>query len=103
MSELAERLDLITRRFCPDDYFNGGTFGLADIVFATLFRYFPVLDQVCARKVGPTLSEDLRTWWARVQNRPSVMGAVPYTYEAELSQFIATKQSHAGCVLGQLN
>ncbi|WP_306031308.1 glutathione S-transferase family protein [Stappia sp. MMSF_3263] len=103
MTELAERLKTIDERFRPRPYFAGEAFGLVDAVFATLFRYFPVLDAASDAKLEAGLPGALADWWTVVRRRASVTDAVPRTYEAELIRFIAGKESHAGQVLAQLN
>ncbi|MEM9631807.1 MAG: glutathione S-transferase family protein [Pseudomonadota bacterium] len=99
MTELADRLDIVSIQFPPDDYFAGEQFGLVDVVFATLFRFFPVLDQVSTVKLKPGMPEKLATWWDLVRHRPSVSSAVPDSFNKELTQFIAAKQSYAGRML----
>ncbi|GLT10990.1 glutathione S-transferase family protein [Sulfitobacter porphyrae] len=102
MADLKERLDIVNSRFAPKDYFAGSEFGLVDAVFATLFRYIPVLDMLSEVTLGDRLPGTLVTWWETVRARPSVSAAVPRDYEAELGRFIAGKQSHAGRVMAQL-
>ncbi|PRD40663.1 glutathione S-transferase family protein [Phyllobacterium phragmitis] len=101
MTELAERLKIIDERFRPRQYFAGEAFGLVDAVFATLFRYFPVLEAASDAKLETGLPGALADWWTVVRRRASVTDAVPRTYEAELIQFIAAKKSYAGHVLAQ--
>jgi len=99
ITSLIERLKVVHSRFPPNDYFAGPEFGLVDAVFATLFRYFPVLDLVSDTKVQAKLPATLIDWWKMVRYRPSVSIAVPRDYNSELKQFIAKKKSHAGRVL----
>jgi glutathione S-transferase len=99
MAELADRLNIVSVQFPPDDYFAGDEFGLVDVVFATLFRFFPVLDRISTVKLEPGMPNNLRTWWNLVRQRPSVSAAVPATFNVELTQFIAAKQSYAGRML----
>lgn len=100
LRELEERLRIVDDRFQPKKYFAGDAFGLVDAVFATLFRYFSVFDRVSETKLNDSLPQKLTEWWALVGSRKSVKDAVPPTYEAELIQFIAQKESHAARVLG---
>jgi glutathione S-transferase len=99
LRELEERLRIVDERFQPQKYFAGDAFGLIDAVFATLFRYFSVLDRVSETKLSDFLPEKLTEWWALAGRHRSVKDAVPATYEAELVQFISQKDSYAARVL----
>lgn len=99
MTEIAQRLNIVAASFAPRRYFAGAEFGLIDAVFATLFRYFPVLDRASTVTLAGVLPGALAEWWNRVQRRPSVRSAVPEAYQAELTRFVAAKSSHAGRVL----
>ena len=101
LRDLEERLRIVDDRFQPQKYFEGDAFRLVDAVFATLFRYFSVFDRVSETKLNDSLPQKLTEWWALVGSRKSVKDAVPETYEAELIQFIAQKESHAGRVLAK--
>ncbi|KQV41523.1 glutathione S-transferase family protein [Rhizobium sp. Root1204] len=100
LRELEERLWIVNGRFQPHKYLAGDAFGLVDGVFATLFRYFSVFDRVSETKLSDALPPKLTEWWALVGSHKSVKNAVPPTYEAELIQFIAQKESHVARVLG---
>jgi glutathione S-transferase len=102
LRELEERLRIVNDRFQPNKYFAGNAFGLVDTVFATLFRYFSVLDRVSETKLSDALPQKLAEWWALVGRHKSVKDAVPPTYEAELIAFIARKESHAARVLARI-
>ncbi len=99
LTELSMCLETVQKWFAPQGYFAGPGFGLIDAVFATLFRYFPVLDMVSKVKLETVHSGVLGEWWKMVRCRPSVVAAVPHEYETELMHFIAAKSSYAGHVL----
>jgi len=96
LSALDQRLEKIERRFPPSPYFAGDRFGLVDAVFATLFRYFPVLGTVSPLSPTDRLGPALVSWWDRIRIRPSVAAAVPDSYEAELRHLIAAEETAAG-------
>lgn len=100
LRELEERLRIVDERFQPQKYFAGDAFGLVDGVFATLFRYFSVFDRVSETKLSEALPSKLTEWWVLVGSHKSVKDAVPPTYEGELVQFIAQKESYAARALG---
>ncbi|TYC54133.1 glutathione S-transferase family protein [Rhodobacterales bacterium] len=99
MEDLAGSLQSVGYRFPPMPWFAGQEFGLADAVFATLFRYFPVLDAGENRLIADALPASLCDWWQMARRRASVSSAVPASYDAELRQFIREKESHLGRVL----
>jgi glutathione S-transferase len=99
MTDLAERLKVVHARFPPRGYFAGPEFGLVDAVFATLFRYFSVLEMASKVRLEAELPNALIEWWDKVRGRPSISAAVPQNYNFELKRFIAAKKSHAGRVL----
>lgn len=96
MTALAQSLETVAERFAPETYFAGAQFGLADAVFATLFRYFPVLDGISCGTLEKELPGCLADWWERAHIRPSVAAAVPSGYGEELRRFIAARDSYAG-------
>lgn len=101
MADLIRGLDVVDAGALQNGFFAGREFGLLDVVLATLFRYFPVLDLVSDVKVQAALSDAMRTWWKVVGARPSVSAAVPQDYHSELIRFIAARNSHAGRVLAR--
>lgn len=96
ITDLARRLQTVAARFAPEEYFAGAEFGLADAVFATLFRYFPVLDEIADGTLEKDLPGVLADWWAEIRDRPAVADAVPHSYREELRAFIAARDSYAG-------
>ena len=96
MTDLTQRLETAAAHFAPERYFAGAEFGLADAVFASLFRYFPVLDEVADGTLEKDLPGVLADWWTEIRARPSVAAAVPRSYREELRAFIAARDSHAG-------
>lgn len=101
MTELLRRVEIVEARLPREAYLAGPEFGLLDAVFATLFRYFPVLDRVTDVQIQAKLADSLSDWWERVRVRPSIAAAVPENYEDRLVRFIGAKNSHAGRVLAQ--
>jgi len=72
-------------------YFNGQAFSLVDAAFATVFRYFEVIDRYadfdfvqCTR---------LTTWRNELRRRPSVQRAVVSDYAERLHTFLLTRNS----------
>ncbi len=55
MLDITERLTIVNTWFLPQPYLAGKQFGSIDIVYAILFRYFPVLDLIATRKLSDGL------------------------------------------------
>ncbi|PPT74985.1 hypothetical protein XaplCFBP3122_14670 [Xanthomonas arboricola pv. populi] len=68
-------------------YFAGPTFGMVDVVFAPLLRYFGLLPaQVCA-PIFEGLPR-IGAWRAALAARPSVIGAVAQDYASRFQQHL---------------
>ncbi|MFY0682170.1 MAG: glutathione S-transferase family protein [Thalassovita sp.] len=78
-------------------YFAGDDFHLIDGVWATIFRYFDVFDDIQDFGILKDL-EPLNTWRETVAARDSVINAVPEGYNDRLKTFLSKKNS----VLGQM-
>jgi glutathione S-transferase len=83
-AELAERAD--------SPYFAGAAFCMVDAVFAPVFRYFDVFDEIgdfgCLRGL-PKVS----TWRAALGQRASVRSAVGVDYAPRLRDFLRARNS----------
>jgi glutathione S-transferase len=74
-------------------YFAGGNFSLVDAVFAPIFRYFDVFDEVIDLAVFAQTPK-LRKWRAELAKRPSVQTAVGPDYPELLRAFLARHDAH---------
>ena len=90
---LSEKFDHVERRLTDGPFFDGDKFCLVDAVFAPIFRYFDVFDQIDDFGI---LSGKPKTdrWRAALAGRPSVKEAVVADYNQRLRQFLTAKQSH---------
>jgi glutathione S-transferase len=74
-------------------FFAGESFGLVDAVFAPIFRYFEVFDEI--RDLGMfDRTPKLRAWRAALALRPSVKAAVGPDYPQLLRAFLARHDAH---------
>lgn len=81
-----------------DPYFSGNKFHLIDAVYATVFRYLPVVGSLTPRDVlrhCPKLSH----WASVLAKRSSVKRAVPEQYDSLLHHFIREQSSLAASQL----
>ncbi|HEX7924344.1 MAG TPA: glutathione S-transferase family protein [Bradyrhizobium sp.] len=74
-------------------FFAGDKFGLVDAVFAPVFRYFDLFDQLTDLAVF-THTPKLRAWRSALAQRPSVRSAVSPEYPALLHAFLVGHRAH---------
>jgi glutathione S-transferase len=74
-------------------FFAGKSFSLVDAVFAPIFRYFDLFDQLTELAVF-THTPKLRAWRSALAQRPSVRSAVSPDYPALLHAFLVGHRAH---------
>ncbi|MGL3208123.1 glutathione S-transferase family protein [Bradyrhizobium sp. BR 1433] len=74
-------------------FFAGQNFSLVDAVFAPIFRYFDLFDQLTDLAVF-THTPRLRAWRSALAQRPSVRSAVSPDYPALLHAFLVGHRAH---------
>jgi glutathione S-transferase len=74
-------------------FFAGEQFSLVDAVFAPVFRYFDLFDQLTDLAVF-THTPKLRAWRRALAQRPSVRSAVSPDYPALLHAFLVGHRAH---------
>ncbi|MCP1833380.1 glutathione S-transferase [Bradyrhizobium sp. USDA 4532] len=74
-------------------FFAGQNFSLVDAVFAPIFRYFDLFDQLTDLAVF-THRPKLRAWRSALAQRPSVRSAVSPDYPALLHAFLVGHRAH---------
>jgi len=74
-------------------YFAGETFSLVDAVFAPVFRYFDVFDELTELRIFSDLPK-VRGWRAELAKRPSVRSAVGADYPQLLRAFLVRHDAH---------
>ncbi|TWC06931.1 glutathione S-transferase [Bradyrhizobium macuxiense] len=74
-------------------FFAGERFSLVDAVFAPIFRYFDLFDQLTDLAVF-THTPKLRGWRSALAQRPSVRSAVSPDYPALLHAFLVGHRAH---------
>jgi glutathione S-transferase len=74
-------------------YFAGTGFSLVDAVFAPIFRYFDVFDEVTDLAIFADTPK-VRVWRAQLAKRPSVRDAVSPEYADLLRAFLVRHDAH---------
>lgn len=74
-------------------YFAGEQFSLVDAVFAPIFRYFDVFDELTELGIFSDLPK-VRAWRAELAKRPSVRTAVVADYPQLLRAFLVRHDAH---------
>ena len=79
-------------------YFGGAKFTLIDAAFGPVFRYFDVFDMI--RDFGILADKPkVQAWREALQNRPSVLSAVDFNYNALLLTFLKKRGSHLSKII----
>jgi glutathione S-transferase len=90
---LVERFARLERRLAAKPWFDGATFSLVDAVYAPVFRYFDLFDEI--GEFGILASKPkIARWRAALARRPSVRAAVAADYAQQLRTFIGSIPSH---------
>lgn len=97
--KIAGMLEILDTQMAETPYFGGRQFHLIDAVFATVFRFFPVIEPLAPMDLFAE-SPRLISWRVALAERPSVKRAVPDHFDARLRHFIAGKHSFAAAQLG---
>lgn len=74
-------------------FFAGESFSLVDAVFAPIFRYFDLFDQLTDLKIWGDLPK-VRTWRANLARRSSVISAAAPNYGELLHAFLRRHDAH---------
>ncbi|MCP3470043.1 glutathione S-transferase family protein [Bradyrhizobium sp. CCGUVB1N3] len=74
-------------------FFAGAPFSLVDAVFAPIFRYFDVFDELAELGIFKDLPK-VRAWRAELARRPSVRTAVSTDYPQLLRAFLVRHDAH---------
>lgn len=91
-SQLEQRFARLEARVAAAPWFDGENFSLVDAVFAPVFRYFDVFDDIGDFGIL-TGKPKLARWRKALAARPSVRAAVSADYPALLRAFIERRNS----------
>ena len=93
IKRLKLQLSTVEGEHSGGQYFSGNNFHLTDAIYASLFRYFSVLQKIVSSQILDQMPK-LSAWQQHLSNRPSVQAAVSSQYEAQLIEFINNKPSY---------
>lgn len=96
----AEKCQLLHAKFAQVEgelgtgpWFGGEKFTLVDTVFAPVFRYWELFDEIGDFGIFDGLPK-IRAWWAALAQRASVQNAVLPIYREKLHEFLRNKESY---------
>ncbi|MCB6185141.1 glutathione S-transferase C-terminal domain-containing protein [Leeia sp. TBRC 13508] len=72
-------------------FFSGATFGMVDAVYAPLFRYFRIIDELITHQVFDGFPRTF-AWHLALAAHPSVKNAVNEDYAARFKAHLQQKQ-----------
>ena len=90
---VAEKFARVEAALGSGPFFAGENFGLVDAVFAPVFRYFDVFDDLIDLAVF-TKTPKVAKWRAELAKRPSVRAAVGSDYPELLRAFLVRYDAH---------
>ncbi|WGR92273.1 glutathione S-transferase family protein [Bradyrhizobium sp. ISRA443] len=90
---VAAKFARVEAALCGGPFFAGPNFSLVDAVFAPVFRYFDVFDQLTDLAVFADTPK-VRAWRAALVQRPSVRSAVSPDYPNLLRAFLVRHDAH---------
>jgi glutathione S-transferase len=91
-SQLEQRFARLETPVAASPWFDGESFSLVDAVFAPVFRYFDVFDEIADFGILAGKPK-LARWRKALAARPSVRSAVSADYPALLRQFLDRRNS----------
>ena len=74
-------------------YFGADSFHMVDAVYATIFRYFDVMDPYLPFDIFEGCDK-VKAWRLKVAQRPAVQTAVLKTYAKRLESFLLNRNSY---------
>ncbi len=90
---IAAKFGRVEKALSAGPFFAGPQFSLVDAVFAPIFRYFDVFDELADLAVFAQTPK-VRAWRAALAQRPSVRGAVSPEYPKLLRAFLVRYDAH---------
>jgi glutathione S-transferase len=92
-ADIAAKLSRVEAALGEGPFFAGERFSLVDAVFAPIFRYFDLFDQLTDLRVFADAPK-VRAWRQQLAQRPSVQAAVGADYPDLLRAFLVRHDAH---------
>lgn len=93
ISEMIDRFRIVEEIIEGEHYFSNSRFHIIDAVYATIFRYFNVIDPLANTDTLLNFRK-INKWKKVLSDRQSVRFAVPHDYNGKLEAFIAKRDSY---------
>lgn len=90
---LAAKFARVEAALSAGPFFAGGQFSLVDAVFAPVFRYFDLFDELTEHGIFSDVPK-VRAWRGELAKRPSVVTAVDADYPQLLRAFLVRHDAH---------
>jgi glutathione S-transferase len=90
---MAAKFERVETALGAGPFFAGADFSLVDAVFAPIFRYFEVFDEISNSHIFDALPK-VNAWRHALAARPSVQGAVVPEYAQHLREFLRKHEAH---------
>ena len=90
---LAAKFKRVEAALGAGPYFAGDSFSLVDAVFAPIFRYFDLFDELTEHGIFSEVPK-VRAWRAELAKRPSIRTAVGTDYPQLLRAFLVRHDAH---------
>jgi glutathione S-transferase len=90
---LAAKFERVEAALSPGPFYAGDAFSLVDAVFAPVFRYFDLFDELAELGIFKDVPK-VRAWRAELAQRPSVRNAVGADYPQLLRAFLVRHDAH---------
>lgn len=87
MASIRQKFERVEVELRDGPYFSGGSFRIVDAVFAPVFRYFDVFEELAPLELFKSLPR-VTAWRAALHDRPSVRNAVVEDYADRLRAFV---------------
>lgn len=95
---LAARFERVERHLGGSPWFDPGGFSLVDAVYGPVFRYFDTFEEIADLGVFDDTPKTV-AWRRNLQERASVVAAVPSDYSQQLRRFLAERNSHLSALM----
>ncbi|MDN3273533.1 glutathione S-transferase family protein [Frankia sp. RB7] len=90
---LATKFTRVEASLSAGPFFAGDSFSLVDAVFAPVFRYFDLFDELTGHGIFSDVPK-VRAWRSELAKRPSVLTAVGADYPQLLRAFLVRHDAH---------
>jgi glutathione S-transferase len=95
---VSDKFSLVENRLTTGQWFEGERFGLVDVVFGPVFRYFDVFDDIADFGILAGKSKCV-AWRTNLFQRSSVQNAVATDYKERLCSFLFRRDTYLSSLM----